>query len=295
MKWICSSWMKLRRRLMILTDFNRKDYLFSKRMAIIQKSQLPLQIRIQFIHNKAIDEYILDYNDELLDNPTSPYFKEEIFGADLLNQNILSVNGQFDRLLRNSIVTQNHITNLEKLNASRNIANKITEVEIETINKNLKTIEKILNDADVEIETYKHLVNKLPRQVSRIDILEKAIKDGKNYKGREYSFKELNQLSRDLERYRDHHSRYEAGMIENRQANREGLGVINTRKIWIWSELEDTRHHDMGGQTVRFTEKFEVVNEISGKVDYLRFPHDLENDSNNGSNTINCACNYEIK
>ncbi len=287
--------MKLRLRLMILIDFNRKDYLFSKRMAIIQKSQLPLQLRIQFIHNKAIDEFIYDYNDEILDNPTSPYYKEEIFGADLLKQNLFSVNNQFDRLLENSIVTQNHIIRLEKLNASRNIANKITEVEIERINKNLQTIEKVLNDADFEIETYKNLINKLPRQVSRIDILEKAIKDGKNYKGREYSYKELNQLSRDLERYRDNHSRYETGMIENRQANREGLASPNTRKIWIWSELEDTRHHKMSGQTVRFTEKLEVVNDKTGDTDYLRFPHDLENDSNNGSNTINCACNYEIK
>ena len=280
---------------MILTDFNRKDYLFSKRMAIIQKSQLPLQLKIQLINNKVMDEFVLDYNDELLEHPISPYFKEEIFGADLLKQNLFSVTGQFDRLLKNSIVTQNHIVKLEKLNASRHIADKITEVEIERINKNLQTFEKVLNNADVEIDVYKHLIDELPRQVSRIDILERAITDGKNYKGREYSYKELNQLSRDLERYRDHHSRYETGMIENRQANREGLPTPNTRKIWIWSELEDTRHHKMSGQTVRFGEKFEVVNEISGKVDYLRFPHDLENDTNNGSNTINCACSYEIK
>lgn len=264
-------------------------------MAIIQKANIPLQVRIQMINNKAIDEYIYYYNNDLEDYTTAPYFKEEIFGKEILDQNIRSTNALMQRLLNKSIISQNSITKFESYLASRNINQTVANAEIERINKNLQFVDKTLDEAELNINVYKNLVEKLPKTVSRKDILEKALDTGINYKGRQYSYKELNQLSRDLERYKDSHARYETGMIENRQASREGLQPINTMKVWIWSELENTRHHGMGGQTVRFTEKFEVVNEISGKVDYLRFPHDLENDSNNGSNTINCACSYEIK
>lgn len=277
-------------------SLNRQDYLFSKRMAIIQKSQRPHQLKIQMINNKAVDELIYYLNDDSLelDNLNAPYFKEEVFGADLLKYNLLNTSGQFDRLLKNSLVTEDHIARLEKLNASRSIANKITEAEIERVNQNLKTIEKILNDAKFEIKTYKDIVEKVPRTVSRQDILQRALEDGKNYKGRQYSYKELNQVSKDLENYRDNHSRYEVGKMENNQAQRQGLPSPNSKKVWVWSEMERTRHHRMDGQTVDFYSKFEVVNEKSGDTDWLRFPHDIENEHHNGSNTINCCCSYKI-
>lgn len=247
------------------------------------------------INNRAIDDYIYYYNGDLEDYTITPYFKEEIFGKEILNQNIISTNALMQRLLNKSIISQNSITKFESYLASRNINQAVTNAEIERINKNLQFVERTLDEAELNIGTYKNLVKKLPRTVSRKDILEKALDTGSNYKGREYSYKELNQLSRDLERYKDSHARYETGMIENRQASREGLQPINTEKIWVWSTLEDTRHHNMSGQTVRFGEKFEVVNEKTGVVDFLRFPHDIENDSNNGANTINCACSYVIK
>lgn len=281
--------------MMILTSWNRKDYLFQKRMAIIQKAKLPLQLRIQMIANKAIDEKVLYYFDDTdVESYTAPAYKEEILLSAIGKENLLATNQDFTRLLNRSIINQNHITNLEKLNASRNISDRITKVEVERINKNLQYVEHTLQTADVNIDIYKNLIEKLPRQVSRQDILEKALADGKNYKGKEYSYKELNKLSRDLEKYKDSHARYEVAKIENEQASREGLSPINTTKTWIWSALEKTRHREMNMVTVRIGEKFEVVNELTGDVDYLRFPQDIENDNNNCSNICNCDCSYEI-
>lgn len=280
---------------MKLNNFNRLDYLFQKRMAIIQKSKLPLQLQIQIIGNQAIDEMVFSYYDETeLENYPVPSFKEELLLSSIGKANLLATNLDFQRLMKNSLVTPNHITKLEQYNAIQQISDKITKAEVERINKNLEYVEHTLHNADVDIDIYKNLINKLPKQVSRQDILEKALTKGSNYKGREYSYKELDRLSRDLEKYKDSHSRYEIGMIENRQANREGLPVPNTQKVWVWSTLEKTRHRNMAGKTVRFTEKFEVENEVSGAIDYLRFPHDIENDTSNGSNTINCACSYII-
>ena len=82
--------------------------------------------------------------------------------------------------------------------------------------------------------------------------------------------------------------------MENKQAEREGYGPLNQEKVWIWSQLEHTRHSDMDGESVGLTEKFEVTNEVTGDVDYLRFPQDIDFDHNNCSNICNCHCSYEI-
>ena len=264
-------------------------------MAIIQKAKLPLQLRIQMINNKAIDEKVLYYYDDTdIEDYTVPAYKDEVLLSAIGKENLLATNQDFTRLLNNSIINQNHITKLEQYNASRHISDKITKAEVERINKNLQYVENTLQTADINIDIYKNLIEKLPRQVSRQDILEKALVEGKNYKGREYSYKELSKLSRDLEKYKDCHARYEVAKIENQQANREGLNPINTTKTWIWSTLEDTRHREMNMVTVRLGEKFEVVNEKTGDIDYLRFPQDIENDTNNCSNICNCDCSYEI-
>lgn len=280
---------------MRINSFNRKEYLHNKRLAIIQKAKLPLQIRLQRINNKAIDEYILyDSGQTDIEDYGTPYYKEEILLAEVGKENFLATYTDMSRLLDRSIVNQNHITNMEKYNASKQISDRITKVEVERINKNLKYVEKTLSEAELNIDVYKNLIEKLPRQVSRQDMLEKALETGKNYKGREYSFRELSQVSRDLERYKTNAMDYDVSMIENQQANREGMPPPNTTKTWIWSQLENTRHSEMDGETVRFTEKFRVRNERTGDIDYMRFPQDIENDTSNCSNTCNCCCTYEI-
>ena len=280
---------------MRLNQFNRKEYLHNRRIAIIQKAHIPLQIRLQRINNKAIDEFILYNNGQTdIEDYGTPYYKEEVLLAEVGRQNLLATHQDFTRLLDRSIVTQNHITDLEKYNASKQISDKITKVEVERINQNLKYVEKTLSEAEINIDVYKNLMEKLPRQVSRQEMLQKALRDGANYKGREYTYRELKNLSRDLERYKTANLDYQVGMIENQQANREGMPPPNTEKTWIWSTLEKTRHSEMDGETVRFTEKFRVRNEVTGAIDYLRFPADIENDSNNCSNICNCGCSYEI-
>ena len=250
------------------------------------------------IHNQAIDEKVLAYYDDVDEDIqtsyVSPSYKEEILFAKIGQENLLATSKDFERLMQHSIVTRDNITRMEELNATRDISSKITKVEVERINKNLGTVEKILEQGEVDLKVYKDLINKLPRQVSRQDILEKALADGKNFRGREYSFKELSRLSRDLEKYKTSHMDYMKARIENKQADREGMPSPNTTKTWIWSQLERTRHEGMDGETVRFGEKFTVVNEVTGDTDYLRFPNDIENDNHNCSNICNCGCSYEI-
>lgn len=279
---------------MRLSTFNRKDYLYNQRLVIIQKAHVPLQVRLQMLHNNLIDQRILELEGEYDDEPVKPSERTSLIFGEMGKENLLATNKDFQRLMRNSIVTQNHITQLEQLQASRSISDKITQVEIERVEKNLQYIEQTLSNAEIDIDKYKTLMEKMPRTVSRQDMLEKALTKGYNYKGREYSYKELNRLSRDLEKYKQNHLTYEKAKIENNQAQREGLGSVNQTKTWIWSTLEDTRHEELDGETVGLYEKFEVTNSKTGDVDYLRFPGDIDNDHNNCSNICNCGCSYEI-
>ena len=272
------------------------DKLCTQRISIIQKARTPLQVRIQMIHNKAVDERIFANFDEFdsMEGVTAPYYTEEVIRNEIRQLNFLATKQDFDRLLKNSFVNENHITQMEKINSSRKIGDALTNVEVERINKNLQYVDKTLAEAELDISKYKEIINKVPSQVSRKDILEKALTKGSNYKGREYSFKELNQLSRTLEKYRVNSVDMEKAKIENDQAQREGLGSLNQNKTWVWSMLEKTRHSDMDLQTVGLYEYFTVVNEITNDTDYLRFPQDIDNDSNNCSNICNCGCNYII-
>ena len=62
-----------------LSNFQRKDYLHQKRIAIIQKAKIPLQVKLQRIMNNAIDEYVLySYNVTDIPNYTTPAYKEEV-------------------------------------------------------------------------------------------------------------------------------------------------------------------------------------------------------------------------
>lgn len=272
-------------------NFEKLDYLINKRLVILKRANTPLQRRLQILNNQTVDKYVLglESNDEYSFNWESAKVSAEIFGA-----NQLATDKLIRQYLRKSIATDDQINRLLAKNAAQKVNKRLTTIEVERIQKNLKYVEATLNQAELDVNLYKEIINKLPRTVSRQDILEKALRTGENYKGREYTYKELGQLSRDLEKYKDNALQYETAKIENTSAQRDGFSSINRTKVWVWSTLEKTRHEGMEGQTVDLYEKFEVTNEVTGATDYLRFPGDIDNDHNNCSNICNCQCSYII-
>lgn len=272
-------------------NFEKLDYLINKRLVILKRANTPLQRRLQILNNQTVDKYVLglERNDEYSFNWESAKVSAEIFGA-----NQLATDKLIRQYLRKSIATPDQINRLLAKNAAQKVNKRLTTIEVERIQKNLKYVEATLNQAELDVNLYKEIINKLPRTVSRQDILEKALRTGENYKGREYTYKELGQLSRDLEKYKDNALQYETAKIENTSAQRDGFSSINRTKVWVWSTLEKTRHEGMEGQTVDLYEKFEVTNEVTGATDYLRFPGDIDNDHNNCSNICNCQCSYII-
>ena len=288
-----------------------KNYLGNRRIAVIQKARNPIQLAIQFINNRLVDKKIIEWNDEFKDPIYDPYKVEDI-QKQILPYNLRASRQDLQRILQHSLVTRNRTTEIEALGVIRNVGDDLSKLEAERVVKNLNYVENVLTTADVDISKYEALVDKLPRHTSRKQVLERCItkgtelpptqrqawlernlERGASYNKR-YTYKELNQLSRDLERYKTHRLDYEVGKLENIQADREGYDRVNVTKTWIWSQLEKTRHSQLDGETVDFAEKFEVVNEVNGDVDYLLFPGDVSNDHNQCSNICNCGCTYEI-
>lgn len=283
-----------------------KNYLANRRIAVIQKARRRTYTRIQFVNNGLVDKMVLGH-DEVYD----PFTEANIaYQIGLVNTRATSQDLQ--RILTHSVVTRNPETEIEAARVINSVSGSLTKLEAERVVKNLNYVENVMNTAEVDLAKYEALIEKLPQQTSRKEVLERCItkeKDlppskrqawlernlerGASY-NKEYTYRELNQLSRDLEKYKTNRLDYETAIMENRQADREGYEPINKEKVWIWSTLENTRHSQMDGETVALTEPFEVVNEVTGDVDMLRFPGDVENDHNNCSNICNCDCSYEI-
>ena len=289
-----------------------KNYLANKKIAVIQKAHHPVHMRIQLTNNRLVDKKILEWDDEI-DTDLYDHYKPEIITSEIIGYNRLATSKDLQRVLKHSIVTRNLQTQSEVMKVINSVTDDITMIEVERMIKNLNYVENVLTNANVDINKYETLVEKLPQSTSRKEVLERcilknnelpankrqafletALERGENYKGRQYTYKELNQLSRDLERYKTNRLGYETAIMENRQAHREGYSNVNQTKTWIWSTLEKTRHEEMDGETIPLSSKFEVTNSQTGDVDYLLFPGDVANDHNNCSNICNCQCSYEI-
>lgn len=283
-----------------------KNYLANRRIAFIQKARHQTYTRIQFVNNDLVDKLVLGHSENY-----DPFTVDNIgYMINMVNQP--ATTSDLQRILGHSLVTRSLESEVEARRVIGEVSDSLTKLEVERVVKNLDYVENVLETQNIAIEKYEALIEKLPRQVSRKEVLERCITSEKELPAskrqawlernlergasynKEYSYRELNQLSRDLERYKTNRLDYETALMENRQADREGYDRVNTEKTWIWSQLDKTRHSNMDGETVDFAEKFEVVNEITGDTDYMRFPQDVENDTSNCSNVCNCQCSYEI-
>lgn len=291
--------------------FGYKNYLSNRRILVIQKAHQKTHTSIQFVNNRLVDKKILEWNLAHDPNLYDPY-NEETIQNEIKSYNLLASQQDLQRILKHSLVTRNPTTEVEALKVINSVSDTLSQLEAERVVKNLDYVENVLNNADLDIRKYEAFIEKLPRHVSRKSVIEKCIRSGDELPpakrqewlemnlrrgasyNKRYTYKELNQLSRDLERYKAHRLDYETAVMENRQAYREGYENVNETKTWIWSTLERTRHQQMDGETVPLTSKFEVTNEVTGDVDYLLFPGDVANDHNNCSNICNCGCSYEI-
>lgn len=273
-------------------DFAKLDYYNTQRIIRIQKSRRPLQQRLRRIANEVIDDYVFTYHtdisDTVIDKTNPNYFRDKI-----LSLNVSDTNKAFARILQKSSLRKDTVNKIAANMHAHKVATILTDKEVERIQKNVLWADNVIRNSEFQVDTYKQLVEKLKPTSSRKLILEKSIQEGTSPRGREYTYKELDRVSRDLEKYKTNSLDLEKLNMENSQSIRDGGDMIHTTKTWIWSRLENTRHMGMDNQTVNLNGKFEVLNEVTGDLDFLLFPGDIDNDDHNCSNICNCQCSVK--
>ena len=272
-------------------NFKQLDYLNNRRLTLIQKAQRPFRNRLQVVANEAVDDFILTYYDETR-LPTLPRYSAGYLMQEVQALNQAETNKQFSRILDRGILRKDTVNRLQARMTANQVATILTDVEVERIQKNVLWTERVMQQADINIEKYSKLASKLEPTASRKAMIEKCLENGTSVTGRQYTYKELRNVHKGLAKYQTNKLDLEASRMKNWQAIRDGQEPYITSKTWIWSTLENTRHENMDNQTVPLDSKFEVLNEVTGEVDYLMFPGDIENENHNCSNTCNCMCSY---
>lgn len=232
-------------------------------------------------------------NHEAIDNSSYDSFSKESVYTTIYNMNHPNTVKDFNKLVKSPLTSNESLYKHLVRTSADNTTKIISEKETERVLKNLQYVEKNLQQAQFDIAKYNSQTAKLSSTVSRQSILERSLTNGKMYNGRELSYKQLNNLSKDLEKYKQTLIQDQLWTDANKNAAENGLDPVMTHKVWIWSGLEKTRHSQMDEQTVEINEMFDVENEITGDTDQLRFPRDVENDSNGCSNICNCGCDVE--
>ncbi|MDR3063821.1 MAG: hypothetical protein LBU40_06780 [Methanobrevibacter sp.] len=257
------------------------------------KAKKPLSNLLQIYLNKLVDKKVNQAYDTRLEEygGYDSFSKTNIFNT-IFNFNNASTQRDFQKILSSPYTSNDAIFKQTVRINAENTAKIVSEAEVERVLKNLEYVEKTLQQAKVDIKEYNRLADSLEKTTSRHGILEKALEEGEMFTGRELSYRELDQLSRNLESYKLKKVDYDEACAINEEARANGLPDVYTHKKWLWSQLENTRHQGMDGEVVEFYDLFEVVNEVSGSEDRLLFPGDLEN-YYNPDQIINCQCDVE--
>ena len=151
-----------------------KNYLANKRIAVIQKAHHRTSTRIQFINNRLIDKRILSFTREINDDIYDPY-DPKIIAAEIAGYNQIATTKDLQRILTHSAVTRNVQTELEARKVINNVKDTLSQIEAERVVKNLDYIDNVLTSTDVDIKKYEAMIEKLPPQVSRKEVLERCI------------------------------------------------------------------------------------------------------------------------
>ena len=154
-----------------------KNYLANKRIAVIQKAHHTIHMQVQLTNNRLIDKKILEWNDEYPSEFYDPYSPVVIAG-EIEGYNKIATSQDLRRILKHSLVARNPQTEMEAMKVVNSVKDTLTSIEAERVVKNLDYVENVLTNANIDIQKYEALVEKLPQSTSRKEVLERCIMKG---------------------------------------------------------------------------------------------------------------------
>jgi hypothetical protein len=245
----------------------------------IQNAWKPITTKVTRYNNKLVDEVVINKHE--INIPAVKTSITALFEPAVLKS--------YQSILKSPLVPSTLTNRIWIEGTSKDIADMIGTEYGERIGKNIEAIQKILQDTDVNIGKYEQMAKNFPG-VDRVKIVQKAMDNGQNWSGHTYSYKELDNMNKGITKYIDSRALQDKYELNTDDALSKGVDPAKQNKVWVWSQLENTRHEDMDGQTVDIKDTFTVTNSQTGAVDELLFPGDINNDSNNCSNICNCQC-----
>ncbi|MGL6298663.1 MAG: hypothetical protein ACRC1M_05780 [Methanobacteriaceae archaeon] len=212
----------------------------------------------------------------------------DVVQTTLDNWNDQILKNSYERITKNPYVSQEWLEKNNLLTGKEALRDLYTNKQLEVLNNNLNYANEVIGKARVDIDQFNKLANtRLGPDVN--EAFKASVKSGWSMDSTQLSYKQIENLNSQLVHYGNQLATLEDAQAMNAIAEEQGLDLIYPTKTWQWSELKNTRHMQMDGQTVGINDEFTVTNGKTGDVDMLQFPGDI----NNGSpgNTYNCKCN----
>lgn len=243
-----------------------------------------------------VDEYVEDYNKGLAVKPSPA-----ILWSELAVLNKPSVYKNYQRIINSPYTNNDAFFQMLVKNKANQDLNRIVEVEVERISKNLDYVEQVMGKYDIPKKAYE---NALKQQASkslanRQEILRQVaiqqndllVSEGLNIPSHVFSYRNLETTAESLMRQSQMTSQFELYSNINQEYEENGKDKPYTMKKWIWTGAgETTRHESNNMQEVAFDDYFVVVNDKTLDVDMLMHPSDP---NGSPSNVYICYCEME--
>lgn len=168
------------------------------------------------------------------------------------------------RIRQNKQIPNNTPTTTRINNILNNTTRDLTDQHEKLLNRQIEQLEKEIQDLQENGEP----IIKTPN-----------IKENKEIKKlREKHRKQITRQNKRLEKNKDNRVKWMTERLKDKPRK---------YKVWNYTPNPKTRHHSNDGQKVPIEEKFIIINDKTGDLDYMDYPGDW---SASASNTINCLC-----
>ena len=236
--------------------------------------------KIQVFNNNIIDDFIQRFEEEINARPSVALLFEELWA---LNQPF--VFKQYQRILNSPYIDSDWVNQMMVRNLANQRLNEVVNAEVERISKNLDYMQGTLNKYDANLQEYEKIAKREGKTANRKKVLDQCRTEkyrttaltsyGINIPSHVNTYRDLDLTAEALNRQTQMGSEWSTYDLANRQARLKGLPEPYTKKQWIWTNRgETTRHKSNDGQTVDFYDYFEIINDKTGRVDMMLYPHD---------------------
>ena len=260
-----------------LNSYNLRNYYIHQSRIDKNKNQ-ELGYKIQVYNNDIIDRFILEFYNE-----TGIQITPEMLFNDLWALNKPFVYEQYLRILSSPYIDDTFVNQVLVRSLADKRLNTVVEAEVQRISHNLDYIEEVLQTQEVNLEEYGKIARRESKIANRKNILERSTRYtdvaltqyGVNIQPHVNTYRNLDVTAEALNRQTQMMSDFDKADAANKQARRKNLPDIYTQKKWIWTgKGTTTRHESNDGQTVGMYDYFTIMNDKTGDVDLMMYPHD---------------------